>query len=67
MKDAIFLIANPALLANVVAQIDRISMDDRDTKGDLYEYMLSKLTSLQEYLSLTLEYLQRSLFLLKQE
>jgi type I restriction enzyme M protein len=45
MKDAVFLIANPALLANVVGQIDQIPMEDRDTKGDLYEYMLSKLTT----------------------
>lgn len=45
MKDAIFLIANPALLANVVGQIDQIPMEDRDTKGDLYEYMLSKLST----------------------
>ncbi|NEO10678.1 class I SAM-dependent DNA methyltransferase, partial [Moorena sp. SIO3I8] len=45
MKDAVFLIASPALLANVVTQIDSIPMEDRDTKGDLYEYMLSKLTT----------------------
>ncbi|WP_231867031.1 class I SAM-dependent DNA methyltransferase [Anabaena sp. 4-3] len=45
MKDAVFLIANPALLASVVGQIDQIPMEDRDTKGDLYEYMLSKLTT----------------------
>ncbi|BAY87951.1 type I restriction enzyme M protein (plasmid) [Calothrix parasitica NIES-267] len=45
MKDATFLIANPALLTNVVGQIDAIPMEDRDTKGDLYEYMLSKLTT----------------------
>jgi type I restriction enzyme M protein len=45
MKDAVFLIANPALLANVVTQIEQIPMEDRDTKGDLYEYMLSKLTT----------------------
>ncbi len=44
MKDATFLIANAALLASVVEQIDEIPMADRDTKGDLYEYMLSKLT-----------------------
>jgi type I restriction enzyme M protein len=44
MKDATFLIANASLLANVVEQIDGIPMEDRDTKGDLYEYMLSKLT-----------------------
>ena len=45
MKDAVFLISNPALLSNVVAQIEKIPMDDRDTKGDLYEYMLSKIAS----------------------
>lgn len=45
MKDAVFLIANPALLASVVEQIDQIPMEDRDTKGDLYEYMLSKLST----------------------
>jgi type I restriction enzyme M protein len=45
MKDAVFLIANPALLTNVVTQIEQIPMEDRDTKGDLYEYMLSKLTT----------------------
>jgi type I restriction enzyme M protein len=45
MKDAVFLIASPALLASVVGQIELIPMEDRDTKGDLYEYMLSKLTT----------------------
>lgn len=45
MKDAVFLIASPALLASVVGQIEQIPMEDRDTKGDLYEYMLSKLTT----------------------
>lgn len=45
MKDAVFLISTPGLLQNVVNQIDAIPMEDRDTKGDLYEYMLSKLTT----------------------
>ena len=45
MKDAVFLISSPALLASVVNQIEQIPMEDRDTKGDLYEYMLSKLTT----------------------
>ncbi len=45
MKDAVFLIATPALLTNVVTQIEQIPVEDRDTKGDLYEYMLSKLTT----------------------
>ena len=45
MKDAVFLIASPALLAAVIEQIENIPMEDRDTKGDLYEYMLSKLST----------------------
>lgn len=45
MKDANFSIASPALLAKVVDQIDALPMDDLDTTGDLYEYMLSKLAT----------------------
>jgi len=45
MKDATFLIAQPALLATVVEQIAELPMEDRDTKGDLYEYMLGKLST----------------------
>jgi len=45
MKDAVFIIPNPSLLDRTVNMIDGISMDDRDTKGDLYEYMLSKIAS----------------------
>ncbi len=43
MKDAIFMIPTPRVLSNVVDQLDAIDMDDRDTKGDLYEYMLNKI------------------------
>ncbi|MES1953778.1 type I restriction-modification system subunit M [Salinisphaera hydrothermalis] len=45
MKDARFTIPSPALLAKVVDAIDAVPMDDRDTKGDVYEYMLSKIAS----------------------
>ena len=45
MKDARFTIPTPALLARVVDMLDAIHMDDRDTKGDLYEYMLGKIAS----------------------
>ncbi|WP_435275097.1 type I restriction-modification system subunit M [Psychrobium sp. nBUS_13] len=45
MSDAIFMIPKAAVLDRVVNMIDKIDMDDRDTKGDLYEYMLSKLSS----------------------
>ena len=45
MKDARFTIPTPALLAKVVDLISQVPMEDRDTKGDLYEYMLSKIAS----------------------
>lgn len=45
MSDAIFMIPKAQVLDKVVNLIDKIPMDDRDTKGDLYEYMLSKLQS----------------------
>jgi type I restriction enzyme M protein len=45
MKGATFMIPTPRLLDQVVQMIDKIKMDDRDTKGDLYEYLLSKIAS----------------------
>ncbi|TPW77711.1 type I restriction-modification system subunit M [Schumannella soli] len=45
MKDARFTIPTPALLSKVVDMLDDIPMVDRDTNGDLYEYLLSKLAS----------------------
>lgn len=45
MKDAIFMMPTPRVLANVVDQLDGIDMADSDTKGDLYEYMLGKIAS----------------------
>lgn len=45
MKDALFMMPTPRVLANVVDQLDGIDMADRDTKGDLYEYMLGKIAS----------------------
>jgi type I restriction enzyme M protein len=45
MKDAIFMMPTPRVLANVVDQLDGINMVDSDTKGDLYEYMLGKIAS----------------------
>ena len=45
MKDARFTIPTPALLARVVDMLDDVPMDDRDTNGDLYEYMLSKIAT----------------------
>ena len=45
MREARFGIPTPALLAKVVEKLDKVEMDDRDTKGDVYEYMLSKIAS----------------------
>jgi type I restriction enzyme M protein len=45
MKDALFMMPKPSVLANVVDQLDSIDMSDADTKGDLYEYMLGKIAS----------------------
>lgn len=45
MKGATFMIPTPRLLDQVVQMIDKINMQDRDTKGDLYEYLLSKIAT----------------------
>jgi type I restriction enzyme M protein len=45
MENALFMMPTPRVLANVVDQLDGIDMSDRDTKGDLYEYMLGKIAS----------------------
>lgn len=45
MAKARFGIPTPRLLATVVDALDDIPMERKDTKGDLYEYMLSKIAS----------------------
>jgi type I restriction enzyme M protein len=45
MKDARFTIPTAALLSKVVDLLDGVPMEERDTKGDLYEYMLGKIAS----------------------
>jgi type I restriction enzyme M protein len=45
MRDARFTIPTPALLSKVVDLVDGIPLDDRDTTGDLYEYLLGKIAS----------------------
>lgn len=45
MRDARFTIPTPALLAKVVDMLDELPMEGRDTKGDIYEYMLSKIAT----------------------
>ena len=45
MKDARFTIPTLALLAKVVDLLDKVPMEERDTKGDIYEYMLGKIAT----------------------
>ncbi len=45
MRDARFTIPTPGVLAKVVDLIGELPMDGRDTKGDIYEYMLSKIAT----------------------
>jgi type I restriction enzyme M protein len=47
MKDAVFLIPKPSLLQEAVTIIDdlKISAQNRDTQGDLYEYLLAQLST----------------------
>jgi type I restriction enzyme M protein len=45
MKDARLTIPTAALLQKAVDGLDLIPMEDRDTKGDVYEYMLAKIAT----------------------
>ena len=45
MKNAYLGIPNARVFEQVVTMIDAIKMDDTDTKGDVYEYMLSKIAT----------------------
>ena len=45
MQHAQFLIQKPTLLVNAVNMIQDLPLGEADTKGDLYEYLLSKLTT----------------------
>jgi len=45
MKGARFTVPTPQLLSRVVDMLDDVPMNERDTNGDLYEYMLSKIAS----------------------
>ena len=45
MRDVRFTIPTAGLLTKVVELLDAVPMEDRDTKGDIYEYMLGKLAT----------------------
>lgn len=45
MKGATFMIPTARLLSQVVEMLSNIDMNDRDTKGDVYEYLLGKIAT----------------------
>ncbi len=45
MKDARLTIPSPGLLAKVIDMLDEVPMDNLDTKGDVYEYLLSEIST----------------------
>ena len=45
MNDAVFLIQQPRTLVKVVEGINALDMNDRDTMGDVYEYVLGKMAA----------------------
>ncbi|HDK7138511.1 TPA: SAM-dependent DNA methyltransferase [Clostridium botulinum] len=45
MGDAMFKIPTPLMLSKIVDAIDNLEIQDKDTKGDLYEYLLSKVAT----------------------
>ena len=45
MQSAVFMIQNPRTLVRVVEGIQNLDMTDRDTMGDVYEYMLGKMAA----------------------
>ncbi|WP_129642686.1 type I restriction-modification system subunit M [Peristeroidobacter agariperforans] len=45
MQDAQLMVHKPSLLVSAVNMIDKLPITDGDAKGDLYEYLLSKLTT----------------------
>lgn len=45
MKNVSLQISKASLLVLVVEQLDKLPLDNSDTQGDLYEYLLSKLTT----------------------
>lgn len=45
MGDAIFKIPTPAMLSKIVDGIDALDLSEADSKGDLYEYLLNKVST----------------------
>lgn len=48
MKDTVFLVPTPKVLAKVVDGIDAMDMNNKDIMGDVYEYLLGKIAAAGE-------------------
>ena len=48
MKDTVFLIPTPKVLAKVVDDIQALDLDNKDIMGDVYEYLLGKIAAAGE-------------------
>ncbi|MDC7219449.1 MAG: class I SAM-dependent DNA methyltransferase [Spirochaetales bacterium] len=44
MKDAIFMIPTAQMLEKIITNVESLPLKDKDTKGDLYEHLLSKIS-----------------------
>jgi len=45
MSDADLAVRNPAVLQSAISMIEKLPLEQSDVKGDIYEYLLSKLTT----------------------
>lgn len=45
MQNATFLIPNPRTLTKIVESVNNLDMNNRDTMGDVYEYVLGKMAA----------------------
>jgi len=45
MENAVFLIQSPRNLVDIVEGVDALDMNNRDTMGDVYEYILGKMAA----------------------
>lgn len=48
MKDTVFLIPTPKVLAKVVDDIEALDLNNKDIMGDVYEYLLGKIAAAGE-------------------
>lgn len=62
MANATFLIQSPRTLVKVVEGIDSLDMNNRDTMGDVYEYVLGKIYGMKQLSDADIDELERVLW-----